>query len=76
MLALSSRLWIAFNLRGRYQVAPIIYETADFGCSFSSKKCTRGVAVMAQNTMCVFSIPTLTSGKVFNSKSMDLDYTL
>jgi splicing factor 3B subunit 3 len=73
ILALSSRAWLGYHNRHIFELAPLSYDTLEYGASFSSEQCPDGIVAIAGASLRIFVAEKL--GETFNQSVIPLRYT-
>jgi splicing factor 3B subunit 3 len=73
ILALSSRAWLGYYDRHIFELAPLSYDTLEYGTSFSSEQCPEGIVAIAGASLRIFVADKL--GETFNQSVIPLRYT-
>jgi splicing factor 3B subunit 3 len=73
VIAMSTRPWVCYNHQGKFQCAPLSYDTLEAAAPFASGGLADGVVGVAGASMRVFALERL--GETFNQKILPLRYT-
>lgn len=73
VMALSTRPWVMYSVRGRYHQVPVTCETLEYVSSFCSEQCPEGAVAVSGSTLRIFTLEGL--GAQFNETVIPLRYT-
>ncbi|KAK9464366.1 CPSF A subunit region-domain-containing protein [Lipomyces arxii] len=73
MLAVSTRSWLAYMRDTTFVVSPLVYETLEYGCGFSSEQCPEGVVGVEGSNLRIFTMEKL--GENVKEDGLGLTYT-
>jgi splicing factor 3B subunit 3 len=73
VMALTTRPWVMYSVKGRYFQSPVTYETLEYVSPFSSEQCPEGIVAIAGSTLRIITVNNL--GEQFNQTVFPLRYT-